>query len=160
MAALQNNYGTNGQAITITLAGLATAAARASTAIDNATNKHQDALVMLKVKTNAAGVVATGYVEVLAYGTVDGGTTYTEGATGSDAGITLSAPTNARTIGIMNANAVATTYSAGPWSVAAAFGGTLPEKWGIIVRNQTGAALDATEGNHAKLYQGVESESV
>jgi hypothetical protein len=44
-------------------------------------------------------------------------------------------------------------------SVAAAFGGVLPERWGIIVENKTGGALDSTEGNHAKLWQGVLGQS-
>jgi hypothetical protein len=39
--------------------------------------------------------------------------------------------------------------------VAAAFGGVLPEKWSIAIRNYTNLTLDATEGNHKKIYQGV-----
>lgn len=49
----------------------------------------------------------------------------------------------------------ATSYPGGPWSVASAFGGSLPAEWGIIVDNESGAALDSTEGNHLKLYQPV-----
>jgi hypothetical protein len=152
---IQNKYGTNNQAITITLASLASAAARASTVVDNTSNVFQDALVSLKVKSNAAGTSASGYVNVYAYATTDGGTTYTESATGSDAGITLTSPPNAIRIGSLNVVANATTYPAGPFSVAAAFGGSLPDHWGIIVENQSGAALDSTEGNHLKTYQGV-----
>ena len=88
-----------------------------------------------------------------AYGTVDGGTTYTEGATGSDAAITLTSPTNARIIGIINIVANSTTYTGGPFSVAAAFGGTLPQKWGIIVLNSSGGTFDASTASVE--YQGV-----
>ena len=152
-----NKYGTNNQGITITLNTLASSTVfvgRASTAIDNTTNLFQDALVVLKVKT-AGSLVAPAFVTVYAYGTVDGGTTYTEAATGTDAGLTLTNPPNARIIGVISTPVTATTYIAGPWSVAAAFGGVLPDHWGIVVVNTSGAAFDTTEGNFSKTFQGV-----
>src|SRR6266511_865011 len=159
MTTQKAQFGTNGQTLTCTLASLANAAARQSIEVDNGTNLYLDALVMLKVKSNAAGTLATGYVAVYAYATVDQGTTRTEAAGATDAGITLTVPPNARLIGIINVVANAVTYVGGPFSVAQAFGGILPERWGIIVQNQSGAALDATEGNHAKLWQGVYQQS-
>lgn len=159
MADIKLKYGTAGQTITLTLASLANNAARASTYVDNATTLYQDALVQLKVKTGASGVATTGSVAVYAYGSVDGGTTYSEGATGSDAALTLVSPTNLRLIGLFSAVANATTYISSPMSVAQAFGGILPQRWGIVVLNSTGAAFDATEGSHAKLYQGVLSQA-
>lgn len=90
---------------------------------------------------------------VYAYGTADGGSNYSEGATGSDAGITLTSPPNVKLIGIINVVANSTTYKSGPFSVAQAFGGVLPEKWGIIVENKTAATLDASVGS--AIYQGV-----
>jgi len=160
MADIKEKFGTSNQAITCTLASLANNAARQATEVDNATNLFLDALVFLKVKTGASGVTASGAVYIYAYATVDGGTTRTENAGATDAAITLTVPTNARLVGIVNAVAVAVTYLGGPFSVAAAFGGTLPEKWGLIIENRTGGALDATEANHAKIYQGVLSQSV
>lgn len=160
MADIKEKFGTNGQPITVTVAGLANNAARQSSVIDNSTNVFLDALVQLKLKTAAASTSATGYVNVYAFGTVDGGTTYTENAGASDAAITLTSPPNAVLIGRINCVANATTYYSSPMSVAAAFGGTLPEKWGIIVENKTGAALDSTAGNHAVKYQGVLNQSV
>lgn len=157
---IKEKFGANGQTITITLASLANNSARQCTAIDNSTNVFLDALVQLKLKTNAAGTATTGYVNVYAFGTVDGGTTYTENAGANDAGITLTVPPNAVLIGRINCVANATTYYSSPMSVAAAFGGVLPEKWGIIVENKTGATLDATAGNHAVKYQGVVAQSV
>lgn len=157
-------FGTSNQAITVSLApagvGLANNGARASTAIDNSTNLFLDALVHVSIKSNAAGTAATGYVNVYAYGTADGGTTYSDGATGSDASITLTSPPNMRLIGICNVVANATTYKCGPFSVAAGFNGTMPDHWGIVIENKSGAALDATEGNHAKFYQGVLAQSL
>lgn len=154
-SAVKEAFGTNNQPIVCTLASLANNGARASTAIDNSTNLYLDALVQITVKTGASGTATTGTVNVYAYGTADGGTTYSDGASGTDGGITLTAPPNATLIGIINAVVNATTYKGPPMSVAAAFGGILPDHWGIIVENKTGGALDATEGNHAKIYQGV-----
>lgn len=160
MADIKQKFGTSNQTITITVASLANNAARESTAIDNSTNLFIDAEVFVKVKSAAASTSSTGSVAVYAYGTVDGGTTYTEGATGTDAAITLTSPPNAPLIGVVNVVANATTYRRGPFSVAAAFGGTLPEKWGIILVNLSGATLDSTAGNHSVVYQGVLAQSV
>jgi len=143
MPTIKTQYGNSNQAVTLTLAGLANSGARSSTYRDNASDLFIDALVSLQVKTGWTGVAATGYLNVYAYATTDGGTTYTDGATGSDAGITLPSMPNARLVGIITAGANNTTYKSGPFSVAAAFGGVLPERWGIIVENKTGAALSA-----------------
>jgi hypothetical protein len=161
MATIKTLYGTEKQAITITLGGLASAAYRQSAVIDNTTNLFTDVLVTLQAKTNAAGTSATGYVSVFAYGTVDiADAIYTDGASGLDAAMTPTSPTNLKMLGNINAVANATTYTGGPWDVAAAFGGVVPEKWGIVVQNNTGAALDATEGSHTKYYQGIQGQSV
>src|SRR3990172_867482 len=125
MSDIKAKFGTGNQGITVTLASLADNGARESAAVDNTANLFLDALVMLKVKTGASGTLSTGYIEVYAYGTSDGGTTYSDGATGSDAAITLTAPPNARLLGVINAVANATTYKSGPFSIAAAFGGIL-----------------------------------
>lgn len=149
------SYGTNNQTITITVASLANNGARESTAADNTSNLFLDALVSLKIKSPAASTSATGYIEVFAYGTTNAGTTYSDSCTGSDAGVTLTVPENMRRIGVINVVADATTYNAGPFAVAAAFGGVLPAKWGIVVRNKTGGTLDATGGSHVIQYQGI-----
>ena len=148
-------YGTANQTITVTVASLTNSSARASTAVDNTTNLFLDALVGGKVKSAAAATSATGTVNVYAYGTTDGGTTYSDTATGTDAAITLTVPPNARLIGVINVVANATTYEFGPFSVASAFGGQLPASWGVIIENKSGATLDATGGNHFVTYQGV-----
>jgi hypothetical protein len=134
--------------------------ARASTAVDNSTNLFVDALVGGLLKTGAAGTAATGLAYIYAYGTVDGGTNYTENASGTDAAITLTNPTNLPLLGVVNMVAVATTYKFGPFSVAQAFGGTLPDHWGVVVLNATGGTLDTTAGNHKVVYQGVQATVV
>jgi hypothetical protein len=150
-------YGTSGQAITCTLASLASGSSRASTAVDNTSNLFLDAMVQIGIKTGT--ISGTAYVAIYAYGTANGGTNYIEGVSGTDAGITLTSPTNLKLVGILNTPASTTTYH-GMFSVAAAFGGQLPSSWGIVVQNNTGGALDATEGNHLKVYQGLYSQGV
>jgi len=150
---LKAKYGTSNQAITCTINSLANAGARASTAVDNSANLFLDALVQLIIVSAAASTSATGAVEVYAYGTADGGTTYSDSASGTDAAITLTVPPNARLIGVLNVVANSTTYEGPPMSVAAAFGGVLPDHWGIIAVNKSGATL-AAAGNSA-FYQGV-----
>jgi hypothetical protein len=154
----KNDYDTNGQSITCTITSLTNTSKRQSTAIDNTSNLYLDALVSVQVKTASSATSATGVVNVYAYGTVDNGTTYSDGASGTDGSITLTNPPNMRLIGVINAVANSTTYTGGPWSVAAAFGGRLTAKWGIVVDNETGATLDASVG--AAKYQGVWEQGV
>lgn len=155
-------YGANNQTITITLASLPPdGGARASTAINNTTNLYVDALVQIKTKTGTDAIPDACVLNVYAYGTSDGGTTYGDGVTGTDAAITLTVPTSLRMIGQVNIPANTTTYKSNPMSVAAAFGGSLPAFWGIVVEHVTwatggGSTLDATAGSHSATYQGIQ----
>lgn len=157
MSVYNVSYPANNQSITITLASLGNNSQRQSTAIDNTTNKDLDAMVVLKVKSAAASTSATGYVNIYVYGSADGGTTYGEGLAGTDGAATLTSPPNLFLLGSINVVANATTYISNPMSVAQAFGGVLPDHWGIVVENKTGAALDATEGNFAKFYERIQA---
>jgi hypothetical protein len=109
-----------------------------------------DALAAVKIKTAASSTSSTGYVD--AYGTCDGGTDFSGGASGADGAYSgqLSALFK---LGRIAAVTNATTYVGGPWSVASAFGGSLPDHWGICVDNESGGTLDATVGS--AWYQGV-----
>lgn len=158
MSDIKTGYGSNGQALTITLASLADSATagRESSSVDNSSNKFLDALVMAKVKPqNSGSIISPSAVYVYAYGTVDGGSTWPDAVTGSDAGITMNNPTQLRLLGIINVAAINTTYKGGPWSIASVFGGRVPEKWGVVVLNDCGTALSATGSDHAVIYQGV-----
>jgi hypothetical protein len=140
--------------------GLAADGARESTAIDNSSNLYLDALVQLHVKLAAGSPSGDKAVYVYAYGSEDG-TNYTDNATGSDAAITLRTPTNLKLIGaIACPDSGGLTYKSHPMSIAAAFGGVMPRKWGIVIQNKTGVAFDGTEGNHAKRYSGIYGGSV
>lgn len=159
MATISTSYGTSGVAMTITIASMGSTSAQSCVAINNTTTLFLDAVVQVKVKTNAAGTTATGLVNIYAYGSADGGTTYPEGA-GTNASVTMTVPTNLILVGQINAVANATTYVGNTVSIAAAFGGVLPAFWGIVIENLTGAALDSTAGNHFAKYQGIFATSV
>lgn len=153
MSDIKAKYGTSNQAITCTITSLANNGQRQSTAVDNSSNLFLDALVFVIVKSAAAATSSTGYVNIYAYGTADGGSNYSDGASGSDGAITLTSIPNMRLIGVINVVANSTTYKAGPFSVAVAFGGVLPDHWGIVVENKSAATLDASVGS--AFYQGV-----
>lgn len=146
---INNRYGTSNQTITLTCT-IATASFRASTAIDNSSNVWVDVLVMVKVTAAAASTSSTGYVDVYAYGTSDGGSNYSGGVTGTDAAFTgqLSALVKIGRIAVIANNGV---YTGGPFSIAAAFGGSLPDHCGICIDNESGATLAAGSA----WYQGI-----
>lgn len=154
-------YGTNNQALTITLASLTNTSARASTVVDNTVSLYEDVYLFVKITTAAAGTSTTGYVNIYAYGTVDNGTTYPEGITGTDAAVTLTSPPNLILIGQLNANTNAATKTFGPISFCRNYGlDRLPAKWGIVIQNQSGATFNATGSNFAALYQGINGQLV
>lgn len=141
--------------ITITLASLATSTARECTAVDNTSDKYEDAEVYLAVKLAAGSPGSDKAIYIYAYGSMDG-TNYTDNATGSNTALTLRAPSNLRLLAaIATPDSGALTYKFVIGSVAAAFGGLLPPKWGIVVQNMTNLAFDSTEGNIIKQYRGI-----
>lgn len=155
MANIKLEYGTS-TAITITLASLAasTTAGRESTAIDNGTNKFIDALVTVICQLATGTPASEQGIYVYAYGSEDG-TNYQDNATGSDAALTFRSPTNMVLLGRIETPAAVTggqTFK-GVFSVAQGFGGILPRKWGIVVKNSSNLAL-ASSGNSAS-YTGI-----
>lgn len=158
MADVKTAYGTNGQALTITLASLAdsSTAGRESTVVDNTTNLFLDVLIMAKIKTqNSGSISAPSAAFLYAYATADNGTTYPDTVTGSDAAITLNNPTQLKLLGAIYAAAINTQYKSSVFSLAALYGGRMPAKWGVVVVNDTGTALSATGSDHGVWYQGV-----
>jgi hypothetical protein len=154
-------YGTANQALTITLASLSNNASRASTFVDNTTNLFDDALIFIKVTSANSGTSATGYVNVYGYATVDGGTTYSENVTGTDAAITLVNPTNLMLLAQINVVANNVTYRAGPFSFCRMYGlDQLPARWGVVVTNASGATLNATGSNHGITWQGINRQLI
>jgi len=158
MADIKQKFGSANQAMTITIASLTNGSAREGTAIDNTTDLFFDVKVTVKVKSGASGTSTSGSVNVYAYATVDGGSNYTSGCTGSDAAYS-GRLNNLLYLGSIDVVANATTYSA-TFNLSRAFGyGGIPAKWGIVIENQSGGTLDATGGNHSAIYQGVYAQA-
>jgi hypothetical protein len=140
---------------TMTLAALAADAARESDSIDNSTAKFDDYMIGLDIAANAAGTLADQQaVYIYLAGSIEG-TTFTEPATGADSAIVVATNTNLTLAKILNAHAAGTTYSINIPSVSSCFGGVIPKKFSVIIDNQTNAALNGTEANHAKWWTGV-----
>lgn len=155
---------TDSNALTITLASLATSATnvvgRESTAVSNASNKFVDALVSGQVTTGSATLTA-GTIEVWLYAQLKVASstpTYPSPVTGSDAAITFVAETKQAMIladAIATNTTANTAYAIGPFSVASLCGGIMPERWGVCVFHNTGQNLNATAGNHWLHYTGI-----
>lgn len=140
--------------LTVTLASLASSATagRASVAVDNSSNLYLDALVEVTAVLTTGTIGNDKAVYVYAYGSLDG-TNYSEAVTGSDAAYTMDAPSALPLLGVIPFSAQSLTRRSRPLSVAAAFGGILPTKWGIVVVNFTGIALAAS--GSAAIYTGL-----
>lgn len=153
-----------GELITINLTSLANGSARCSAALDNTAalapplnlepRLFLDVLVVVQFTTTNAA--QHGQVRIWAYGSSDSGVTFGDNMPGTDSGVTLTSPPNLHLIGTLaapNPSALNTKYTSNPMSVAAAFCGHLPERWGIVVENRLGAPFH-TVGNGA-WYQGM-----
>jgi hypothetical protein len=143
--------------VTITLASLGSGSWRQSASVDNSTKLYLDAKLIMKVKT---GATAAGTVDIWLYASADGGTTFSDGASGSDATFTPTATPNLTFVTSIQTPTATTTYTSAVNSLAAVFGGDLPQQWGLAIKNTNGGALDSTEGNFLKSYQGIWFQSV
>jgi hypothetical protein len=128
-----------------------------SAVLDNTTNLDVDEIVTIQATTGASGVSASGFLGVYVYGCLGGTTTCTDGLSGTQGTASLTNPTNLIKVATCNAVANSTAYVCGPFSVSSAFGGTLPPKWGVVIQNNTGAAL-ASSGNSVA-YDSVQMTS-
>jgi hypothetical protein len=146
--------------ITCTLTSLANGGYRQSASVDNTTNLYLDAFVGGRVQIGA--VTADGQIEIYAYGSWDG-TLFTAGLDGTDKTLTFGTDGGVDSYNDLvplGTVAVDTTddnddVEYGPFSIAAAFGGRVPPKWGIVIKNSTGIAFHATGTNNELKYRGV-----
>lgn len=165
MAAGDVTYSSASSLTLTSLAGLASTGYWGSSAIDNNTSGayYLDVMVGGKIVVNGT-IAADGYIEVYAYGSYDG-TTMTGGLNNVSlpGAITWGTNTGAngyqdlRLLGVASVDDTddGDTVEFGPFSIAQAFGGFVPPKWGVVIKNSTGAAFDATgTGNEVK-YVGV-----
>lgn len=153
-------YGTP-TAMTITLASLASSATagRESTAVDNSATLAVDYICGGKITTGTTPTANTP-IYLYVYASYDG-TTYSGGASGSNAALTPVGSVTllyfVRAIYVVGTSNI--TYALPPFSVAQVCGGVLPVKWGIWVNNQSVAALHATGGNHEFEYTSIKYAS-
>ena len=149
--------------MTITLASLASdttlVAGRQSTAVDNKdTDDAIDAMVGGKV-TLGTTPVASRQIEIWLFGSYDD-TEMSGGAGASDANFTPDDKTLLKLLTMIPTIATNDkTYHWGPFSVAQAFGGTMPVQWGVYVVHNTSVNLNSTAGNHEVVYYPVKYES-
>ena len=143
------------QTVTMTNTSLTNGSWRQSTAVDNGTNKYIDAHLGGSIQVGTTPT-AGGTIDVYAYGTYDG-TNFTAGASGTDGSYTADGEEGL--LKFVTSIAVDATsdqdYVFGPESIAAAFGGVLPETWGIVIENNTGATLNATGTNNEIQFFGI-----
>lgn len=150
-------------AATITLASLATSATwvagRESSVIDNTTNKYLDYHVSGKITVGTSPTANT-EIRVYAFSLIDD-TNYPDVMDGTDSDETwTSAGVRdgcARLLGVIPVDSTTSdrSYPFGKWSVAAAFGGFCPPKFGLFITHNTGVNLNATAGNHAVNVSGL-----
>lgn len=148
---------------TITLASLASdtnlVAGREGTAIDQAATDDAVDSIVGGFVTTGTSPTASRQIEVWLYGSYDG-TSYSGGATGSNANLTPQAKTLMRLLTVIPTTSTSDQkYTWGPFSVAATFGGTMPRKWGAYIVHNTGVNLNSTGGNHEVKHTPVKYES-
>lgn len=163
MATSSVNYDPAFDAVTISLASLSDGAYRQSASRDNdagASDRFNDISVGGKIRTGSVAPDVGSLITILAYGrNRDGG--FTAGASGSDAAYTADGEEDELKFldSITVDGDTATDYEFGPVSLAAVFGGVVPEQWGIVVLNETGQDLDSTGGSHIVEGKGIKYDS-
>lgn len=161
MADIKTAYGASVNMTVTNLHSLGSSATAGwqSAVVDNSDSaaKWLDVLVQVVLDFANTAPGSDKCVYVYAYGGI--GTTYSNPATGSEGAITLAnISTNAqnlRLIGRVEYTTQDEVAESSPMSVAAAFGGVMPAKWGLVIMNFSGAAL-AASGNTVT-YQPVYS---
>jgi hypothetical protein len=155
MANIKTAYGNEATMTVTSLHSLANSptAGWQSTAVDNTSDLYLDAMVYFVIDfANTAPANSRG-VYVYAYSGI--GSSYTNPASGSEGTITLPDVTanalSLRQIGFIPYVTQDEVVESAHFSVAAGFGGIMPQKWGIVLMNHSGAAL-AGSGNTAKYY--------
>jgi hypothetical protein len=139
------------QTITITASTLASGSARQSDAVtsDTAVNLVD---YRIYVKPTSASGTPTGSKAVFVWVAISDDTSnWTGNATGSDSAITLDSP-HQFALGCVIPFPTSAITRGGSFSLRAACGGTIPNKWAIIIENQIGFAFTALTVSGRKEY--------
>lgn len=165
MADVKLAYGTATN-FTKTNANLATSATAGwmSNAIDNSSNKYLDALVTIELAAVNTAPANSKAVFLYAYALLDtGGSAYTSTGDGTPSGsegtltfpdVTANAIPMPR-LGVVPYPVQNKAINGGPFSVAQAFGGVLPPKWGVAMINHSGMTLSVTNIKYQEVYETV-----
>lgn len=164
MADVKQAFGT-ATAFTITNAGLTSSptAGWMSNAITNSGN-YLDALVQISLAAVNTAPGSSKAIFLYAYALIDtSGSAYTgTGDTvpsGSEGTITFPSiatlPVDMPLLGIVPYPVQNKAINAGPFSVAACFGGILPPKWGVAMVNDSGMTLNVTFIKYIEVYNTV-----
>lgn len=133
-----------------------------SALVDNSSSLNIDAVVggSLQIGTPTAD----GSIDIYVAGSWDG-TEFTAGVDAGDAAITWGTTGSTHVNGEFDLPLLASVSVAGtddnndvvfgPFSIAQAFGGTMPKEFCIVIENNTGAALHATGTNNHLEYTGI-----
>lgn len=160
---------TDSNAITITLASLATSATlvggRESTVVSNASNMYDDYIVSGQI-TVGTSPTADKHIRVYCYAPLKvASSTFTypvataTALTGADAAATFEINQLDQLRLADQASVIATSdraYSFGPFSIAALYDGIVPLTWGLFVTHATAVNLNSTAGNHWFHWTGVQ----
>jgi len=163
---------TSTQVVTISLGGLVNDSANflqgwESTAVNNTANVDLDHLVSGIIKAGTTPTLGN-RIEIWVYAprrVASGTPTYPDVFDGTDSTETVTSRNVLfSALRLLHTIIVdATTdrdYFIPPTSIAALFGGQLPQFWGLFVINGSGAALNATGGNHVIEYLRVQAQTV
>ena len=159
---------------TITLASLAAnasgvfTAGRASTAVDNRTNLDLTHILSGVIRVGTTTPVVSRSINIYAYAPTsnDAGTpTYPDSITGTDAAKTFTSANvqNSAVVLLASITIDVTTernYFIKPIDIAAAFGGVMPQFYGIFVSHDTGSNLSATGGACKISYERIKAQNV
>lgn len=141
-------FGSNGQTITANANSLANTSSVLSSAIDNSTTLYTDVLVAGLFAAASSSVSATGTITIVAAASADGGSNYT------------SRIQDCKILAVLDCSANSAAPRLDPTSVAAVYGGTLPQFFKIGVLNNSGTALASSGNSNTMYYQGINGQGV
>lgn len=159
MKEIKLKYGEHGVPISITLNALADDAYRQSLVVENTYDRYLDALVQLQVNVTAGAPAGDKNCLIYAYGGAGGGVPFSGGASGLNeafGSVVGQLISNCPLLGIVTLDAASEVFTSDVFSIASAFGGVVPDEWGIIVMNQSGQVL--ADASNKAWYQGILAE--
>jgi hypothetical protein len=142
-------------AVNITVASLAASTSRGSAAVYNTTTKYVDTLLHIAVQTGTSAPADLKLCGVYLYSSIDG--VRFNGSSGenvsSDAAVTLDSPTNLTFAANIQCPAASSTYAV--YIPIVQYLGQMPEAWGFVLNNRTGASLASTGSLSYSFYTGI-----